>query len=213
MTEPTHLRRPETFVPLSVRFITGRTGTKLLEKFGRDGPLVWAAYLAACKLSRPEGEIVYASEAEGWALLGLSEHEPDFTLDAFFTFTGRMKKTRRTRSGRVSYVVCTAWGRWTKTQKQEAERKRKSRNRAQSERDTSGTHTGTKNGQQRDLELEIEGEQEEQDQEQEPSVLPSELQHEEDGRTEDINFGKDENPSTLQRRLKAELDRRSGAFL
>jgi hypothetical protein len=135
-------RRPELYVPLSVRFVTGRTGTRLLERFGRDGPLVWAAYLAACKLNRPEGEIVYASEAEGWTLLGLHGHEPEFSLDAFFTFTGRIKKTRRTRSGRMFYVVCTPWERWTKAAKQESERRRKSRTRAEKKRDIDRTLTG-----------------------------------------------------------------------
>ncbi len=151
-------RRPELFLPLSVRFASGRTGTALQNRFGLPGLAVWAAYLAACKLNRPEGEIVYASETEGWAILGLRGHEPEFSLQEFFGFTGNLKKTRRTRSGQLTYVVCTPWGRWTKTQKQEAERRRKARLRGQSERDTERTQDGKLTGQESDLEVEVEEE-------------------------------------------------------
>lgn len=146
----TRLSRPTAYVPLSVRFITGGTGTTLLETFGRDGPLVWAAYLAACKINRPEGEISYASDTEGWALLGLAGYEPSFTLDDFFAVTGRLKKTRRTRSGRVSHVSCTVWERWSDAQARDAARQRKARSRHESDRDNGVTPPG----QDRDLETE-----------------------------------------------------------
>lgn len=150
------MNRPELYVPLSVRFATGKTGTAIQRRYGLEGLAVWAAFLAACKLNRPEGEITYASEPEGWGLLGLTGHEPEFTLDEFFRFTGQLKKTRRTRSGHVSYVVCTPWGRWTKAAKREKERQRKSSIRAQSKRDTERTEGGTGRGQKADLELELE---------------------------------------------------------
>jgi len=211
-----HLARPELYVPLSVRFITGGTGTKLLEQFGRDGPLVWAAFLAACKLNRPAGEIVYASDSEGWALLGLAGYEPEFTLDAFFTFTGRIKKTRRTRSGRVSYVVCTAWERWTKAEKREKERRRKSSIRAQSERDMKRTDDGTAEGQKADLEVELEVE-EEVDKEQPPQPEPVV-----EVPSTDIDFGTNgagaeafsknqEGESNMQRQLREQLEARTAA--
>jgi hypothetical protein len=153
MTET--LRRPDLFVPLSVRFATGSTGTAIQDKFGLEGLAVWAAFLAACKLNRPEGEISYASEAEGWSILGVAK-PPAFTLNDFFAFTGRLKKTRRTRSGQVTYTVCTPWERWSKEQRQEAERRRKARLREQSKRDTERISTGTAAGQKPDLEVEVE---------------------------------------------------------
>lgn len=149
-------RRPDLFVPLSVRFATGKTGSAIQGRYGTEGLAVWAAYLAACKLHRPEGEIVYASEPEGWALLGIDQ-PPGFTLDAFFTYTGKLKKTRKQRSGKLTYVICTAWSRWTNAQKQEASRQRKARSRAQTERDIdrdqSVTRAGHAAGHKRDLEV------------------------------------------------------------
>jgi len=152
----TSFRRPDLFVPLSVRAITGRTGTAILNRFGTPGIAAWIGYLTACKLNRPEGEIVYASEAEGWALLGLRGHEPDFTLEEFFAFTGKLRKTRKQRSGKLTYVKNQAWERWTKTQKQEAERQRKARTRAQNERDIKRTQAGHPAGHKADLDLELE---------------------------------------------------------
>lgn len=160
-----HLARPELYVPLSVRFLTGGTGTRLLERFGRDGPLVWAAFLAACKQERPAGTMRWASEGEAWNKLGLTGYEPDFSFDEFLQETGRMKLTRRhnvrrTRAGRVQDVRITVWERWTHVDKREAERVRKSRIRAQSGWDTKRTEGGTGNGQEADLDLEVEVEKE-----------------------------------------------------
>jgi hypothetical protein len=159
------LQRPDIYVPLSVRFHTGRTGTALRKRFGRDGAFVWACYLTACKLNQPAGEISYASEAEGWARLGLDDDPPDFTLSDFFAATGKLRKTKKQRSGKVTYVICTVWERWTKAQKQEAERERKARIRAKSKRDIKRTRSGqgvghradkprTASGHERDLETE-----------------------------------------------------------
>jgi hypothetical protein len=163
MTET--LRRPSLFVPLSVRFLTGATGTKLLEKFGRDGPLVWAAFLAACKENRPQGELTWASEPEVWNRLGLSGYEPDFTFDEFIAYTGRLKLTRRrdvrkTRAGRVQHVRITVWERWTQSAQRENERERKARKRAESTADIPRTPGGTSPGQKPDLESESEKEKE-----------------------------------------------------
>lgn len=155
------MKRPEPFVPLSIRFATGKTGSRILESFGVEGLGVWGCFLAACKASRPQGEISFASEPEGWALLGLTGFEPQFTLEAFFTFTGRMKQTRRTRSGRVSYVVCTSWGDWNDAAKREAAKRRKSRSRPPSRRDIKRTSGVTESEPKRDLDIEIELEREE----------------------------------------------------
>ena len=99
--------------PIDVHVAHGRTGKKLLAKFGRDGLLVWNLYLLACKRNVNEGEFTYHSEQAGWADLGLPyPHTPAFTLDEFFSFTGQLKKTRKTRSGDVVKTLCTSWGDW-----------------------------------------------------------------------------------------------------
>jgi hypothetical protein len=155
--------RPEQFVPLSVRFATGNTGTRLQERFGLEGLGVWAAFLAACKRNRPEGEIEYASEAELANVLGLVQPPTGFTLEEFFAYTGQLKrtrKTRKTRAGRVQNVRATAWERWHDVRERDAARVRKSRSRAQNQRDTGVTPPvtlpGHEAGQDRDLEVEVE---------------------------------------------------------
>lgn len=163
MAEP--IKRPTLFVPLSVRFITGGTGTKLLERFGRDGPLVWAALLVACKENRPQGELSWASEPEIWNRLGLTGYEPDFTFDEFVAFTGRMKLTRRrdvrkTRAGRVQHVRITVWERWTKASEREADRLRKARKSQKDEPETDPEPNRNPSGTKPDLERELEREKE-----------------------------------------------------
>ena len=123
-------RRRRQYFPLSVYFAQGKTGVRLLERFGRDGLLVWVLYLTACKTNWVQGQLTYASEADGWMKLQLTGHEPDFTLDEFFGFTGQLKQTRTTRSGHVKDVVCTQWIRWNYDVKTQLEAERKSRKRA-----------------------------------------------------------------------------------
>lgn len=155
---PPRLQRPERYVPLSVHFHTGGTGTAIRKRFGRDGLLVWICYLTACKRHTPEGRISYASETEAWILLGLGNDHPDFTLDDFFTLTGRLKKTVRRRHGDVTETICTPWQRWTKAREQEDARERKARSRQQNNRDNDRDTSVTTIGQKRDLEVEREGE-------------------------------------------------------
>jgi hypothetical protein len=108
--------RRSRYVPLSVDFASGNTGTKLLGKFGHGGLLTWIAYLAACKRSTREGTFRYGSEDDGWRQLGLDYPEPPgFTLAAFFAYTGQLKQTRRTRVGRLTDVTCRRWGEWNNT--------------------------------------------------------------------------------------------------
>jgi hypothetical protein len=161
MTE--QFRRPDLFVPLSVRFATGRTGTALQDRFGLEGLAVWAALLAACKLERPPGQITWASESEIWNKLGLTGHEPSFTFDEFLTFTGRLKITKRrnvsrTRYGRIQHVFITVWSRWTKTVEREADRERKARKAATSTPETSRKPTRKRSGMKPELEQEQERE-------------------------------------------------------
>lgn len=154
-------KRPDLFVPLSVRFATGVTGTRIQERFGIEGLGVWAALLAAAKVSRPPGEISYASEAEFWATLGLIAPPKGFALDEFLSFLGRLKVTRQSdkrRAGRVQHVRVTSWGRWNDVRKREAERLRKSSKRAESQADTKRTGSGRASGHDPDLDLEVEKE-------------------------------------------------------
>jgi hypothetical protein len=114
--------RRSRYVPLSVDFATGNTGTRILGRFGHAGLLTWVAFLAACKRSTPEGTFRYGAEADGWRQLGLDHPEPPgFTLDAFFTYTGQLKQTRRRRTGRLCDVKVTRWGEWNKPWRRQRE--------------------------------------------------------------------------------------------
>ena len=109
--------RRRRWIRISVDFAVGRTGQALVEKFGAAGLGVWIAYLVACKTSPVQGTFTYFSEVDGWTQLGLYRNRPKFTLEDFFTFTGRLKQTRRTRRGRETNVKCTQWGRWQDVKK------------------------------------------------------------------------------------------------
>jgi hypothetical protein len=135
---------------VDVHFGHKKTCARLLDKFGHAGPLVYLLVLAEAKKNTPAGTFTYESEEAGWRYLGLLEHPPDFTLEAFFAVTGQLKQTRRTRRGRITDVKWTAWGRWQKDWERERVRKTMRRKRAHSEsnngvtqqsqdRNTSGT--------------------------------------------------------------------------
>jgi hypothetical protein len=99
-------------------FFTNPFTDALLRRFGATGAVVWVAFLCACKRSFTPGEIHFASDAEALWLMRLSDvpladHSGrEWTLDEFWRFTGRMKQTRRTSRGRVTYVRSTHWERW-----------------------------------------------------------------------------------------------------
>lgn len=158
-------RRRRQWVPLGVNVAHGRTGPRLIEKFGRDGLLVWILYLAACKANPIQGQFSYTSEADGWTKLGLYGEEPDFTLAEFFALTGRLKKTRQTRAGRITHVINTRWGQWNDVVQRDLDSARSARKRAQ--------NTRTKDGLNEDRE-ESENEREsESDQQQDLPALPT----------------------------------------
>lgn len=100
----------------------GETAQKIADEFGRDGLLVWACFLAACKRGATQGTFTYVTDESGWAELGLPDpaNRPDFSLDDFWSFTGRIKQTKKTRSGRVKNVTATRWGRWQNVKKSAA---------------------------------------------------------------------------------------------
>lgn len=100
-------------------FPHGATAQRIYQQFGRDGLLVWHLFLCACKRGIPEGTFSYTCEEAGFAQLGLGnpQDRPQFTLEAFFKFTGRIKQTRSTRSGQVKDVCSTNWQQWQSTRK------------------------------------------------------------------------------------------------
>jgi hypothetical protein len=147
------MKRPERYVPLSLTFATGRTGTALLEQYGVEGLGAWAAMLAAAKGNQPEGQVVFRHE-DDWAAIGLGFHPPSFTLAAFLTYLGRRKLIRRTRHGRVTYVEITQWGRWHDAKNSYLAARRSSRYRQEKKRDEKRTSTVTQTIRDRDAELE-----------------------------------------------------------
>ena len=144
------------FFHVDVQFAHKATCKALLERFGPAGPLVFLLALAEAKKNNPPGTFTYENEALGWSRLGLTGHQPDFTLEEFFTYTGHRKQTRKTRSTHVQDVAFTQYGRWQKDWQRQEERDRKARSRAHSKRDKTVTPPGTANGQERDRELDLE---------------------------------------------------------
>lgn len=103
------------FVPISVHFAHGSTGTALLEEFGKDGLLVWVCLIAAAKRSAVQGQYIHLSDAETWATFGLASSPPEFSFEDFLKATGKLHQTSRRRSGRVLYVSLTHWDEWNPT--------------------------------------------------------------------------------------------------
>lgn len=126
-------RRRRRWFSLSALYPHGETARRIQAEFGRDGLLVWILFLAACKRSPIQGSFSYTSEEGAWAELGLLDpaDRPGFSLDEFWTFTGRLKQTRRTRSGHVSHVSATHWKEWQDASARRIEAERKSRKRAE----------------------------------------------------------------------------------
>lgn len=154
-------RRRRQYVPLAVTFAHSDTGVKLKRKFGRDGLLVWVCYLVACKTNWTQGSLTYTSEADGWTKLGLYGVEPpDVTLEAFFTYTGQLKLTRKRRSGDVCDVICTKWEDWNKDFKRDTDAAAKASVRAKNGEQIQ-RQNGDKAATMRTTEVEVEVEDEE----------------------------------------------------
>lgn len=98
------------WIPLSTEFPHDKTGTRLLEELGPAGLAVWVALLTAAKRSHNQGTFSYVSEGDAWEKLGV--HGTEFSFEEFLAVTGRVKKTRRTRRGRITDVQITAWEHW-----------------------------------------------------------------------------------------------------
>lgn len=144
------LRRPTPYVPISVSFGTGRTGTAIQERFGLEGLGAWAMLLTA---AAPNGMVVLRHDQD-WQALGV-DVPPSFTLAELLSFLGQRKQTRTTRQGRTHYVEITQWERWNHVKRTELARRRKARSRQESERDTDVTEAGQVRDPDTDTEEEI----------------------------------------------------------
>lgn len=147
------------YVPMDVNVAFKRFGTKLEKKWGMEGLCAWMLLLAAAKREPVQGTFTYSSESEVWTKLGATAAGFDF--DTFITFCGRNKQTRKTRSGRVTYVEITGWKDWNVEWSREQDAQRKSRKRGVSTPDTKRTGPGLSSDTHRtEGEAEAEGEYE-----------------------------------------------------
>jgi hypothetical protein len=140
------MKRPAPYVPLSVTFHTGRTGSAILNEFGLEGLAVWTCLIASSADGQPYGTVMFSHDQD-WGAIGLAMHPPSFTLYDFLKLLGRNKQTRKTQHGRNIYVTLTAWERWNNIKATEVARLRKARSRAKSERDIDRDLTVTSTGQ------------------------------------------------------------------
>jgi hypothetical protein len=135
----------EQWLKLDVYFIGKPFTMKLMDRFGAAGVVTWIAFLAACKRSSVQGRVTYMSDIEARHELFIhdmplkDDRGDPWTLDDFFTFTGKMKQTRKNAHGRVKNVTCTHWERWQNAQKTDDARERQRRSRAKNGCDNSVT--------------------------------------------------------------------------
>ena len=160
-------KRRRRYVPVDVLVAFSPFGGKLADKWGMEGLCAWMLLLAAAKREPVQGTFTYTSEAEAWTKLGVTA--TSFTFEEFITFCGRAKQTRKTRSGRITYVDLTGWQGWNDAWKREQDTERKSRKRAQSTPDKPATIRGTYADDARtEVEAEVEDEVEAEAREPEP---------------------------------------------
>lgn len=116
-------RRRRRYVPVDTLVAFSRFGAKLNDKWGMEGLCSWMLLLAAAKREPAQGIFTYTSEPEAWTKIGAVA--TSFTFDEFVTFCGRNKQTRKTRSGRITYVEITGWQQWNKAYKTQQDDERK----------------------------------------------------------------------------------------
>jgi hypothetical protein len=119
------------YVPLDSYVAFKRTGQSLKARWGMEGLCAWMLFLAACKREAVPGTFTYSSDDEAWIKLGA--RATLFSLDEFFVATGRLRQTRKRRSGHVTYVECVNWDLWTKDYKGQQASDRQARRRAPSD--------------------------------------------------------------------------------
>src|SRR5688572_31400091 len=115
-----------------------RFGHDLTVRFGPLRQLLFIQFLCACKRSYPQGQISYRNEDEARIVLGAhyrfsDEDDKEWTLDEFWQWCGRRKKTRTRARGGRTYVTATRWDAWEDARNSK-ERERKRRPRAESVR-------------------------------------------------------------------------------
>lgn len=110
--------RKRTWLAMDVQYYDAPLAVGIRDRFGIVGVVVFDAFLRACKRSSIEGQISYSSVPDFLNVVGLpalelvDEQGTAWELDALWTYLGRMKNTSKTRSGRITYVKSTRWGRW-----------------------------------------------------------------------------------------------------
>jgi len=152
-------KRRSRYVPVDVFVAFSPFGAKLNDRWGMEGLAAWMLLLAAAKREPVQGTFTFTSEAEAWTKIGATA--ASFSFDEFLTFCGRAKQTRKTRSGRITYVEITGWKRWNDDWKRETQSRQKSRKRAQNTETMDGRYgddTGTEG--ESEAESEYEGEAE-----------------------------------------------------
>lgn len=138
------LRRRQ-YVPLDVYFMSKKTGTRIQQKYGLEGIGVFVATLAAAKRSSVQGTILWNSEGDAWAKLGLTDATPHFTFQDFVTTLGHLKQTRTRRIGQLKETRFTRWEEWNKEPKRKRDASRNRWKRAKDTGDdpaTIGRHSG-----------------------------------------------------------------------
>jgi hypothetical protein len=151
-------KRRAQYVPLDSNIAFGKTAPRLLKKYGTDGLLTWLLFLAAAKRAREQGVFVYTSEPEGWQLIGLTyPFVPEFSLDDFFVFTGRIRCTHIVRKGSVRSVSVVNWKSWNDEWKKQQGSERMSRKRTESTRTTGAQSAHVPST---EVEVDLEGEYE-----------------------------------------------------
>ena len=123
-------RRRRQYVPLSVHFMIGHTGTELHKRFGNDGILAWIALLAAAKKSFSQGTVTWTSDSDGWEQIGFHEPAMSFTFDGFIRTLGTLHLVRTERRGNLKFTTIAGWEDWNTTllQSKDAERAKRRRN-------------------------------------------------------------------------------------
>lgn len=111
-------RRRRQWLAVDVHYYDSTLAESLREEFGINAVVIFDAYLRACKRNSVQGQLTYGSDADFLAQIGLpglalvDETGTGWTLDALWTFLGRMKNIRRTVRGRLTNVRATRWEQW-----------------------------------------------------------------------------------------------------
>lgn len=134
------------YARIDVDFFHKNTARKLQTELGLAGPLVFLSLILRAKDGIEPGVFVYRSEAVGWEKLGFDPEAMPFTLDTFFTTTGRLRQTSRKRLGDIWNVKLSHYGEWQQESRKYEAAVKKSRTRHKSTGDTNGTAQGTQEG-------------------------------------------------------------------